>query len=80
MGISKITRNFQITLPKDVRELKNFHVGEKLMFVVEEDKIGILKLDNDIIKQTAGLWSGINETGQEYERRIRKEWAKRRVP
>ncbi len=79
MGISKITRNFQITLPKDVRELKNFHVGEKLMFVVEEDKIGILKLDNDIIKQTAGLWSDINETGQEYERRVRKDWEKRRV-
>lgn len=79
MGISKITRNFQITLPKDVRELKNFQVGEKLMFVVEGDKVDILKLDNYIINQTAGLWSDINETGQEYERMVRKDWAKRRV-
>jgi len=79
MGISKITRNFQITLPKDVREIKNFHVGEKVMFVVEGDKVDIIKLDKDIIKQTAGLWEGLNETGQEYERRVRKDWAKRRV-
>ena len=24
MGITKITRNYQITIPKDIRELKDF--------------------------------------------------------
>ena len=79
MGISKITRNFQITLPKYLREIKKFHVGEKVMFIVEGDKVDIVKLDKDIIKQTAGLWMGLNETGQEYEKRIRKDWSKRRL-
>ena len=79
MGISKITRNFQITIPKYLRELKKFHVGEKVMFVVQGDKVDIVKLDKDIIKQVAGLWDGLNENGQEYERRIRGGWAKRRL-
>mgnify|MGYP001585761611 FL=1 len=37
------------------------------------------KLDKDIIKQTAGLWEGIDEAGQEYERMVRKDWAKRQT-
>mgnify|MGYP001558500504 CR=1 FL=1 len=79
MGISKITRNFQVTLPKDIRELKNFKVGEKVLFVVERDRVDILKMDKNIIRETAGLWAGIKETGLEYERRLRKEWAKRQA-
>ncbi len=79
MGISKITRNFQVTLPKDVRELKNFSVGEKVLFVVDGDKVGLVKMDKNIVKEVAGLWTGMKETGMYYEKRLRKEWAKRRV-
>ena len=77
MGISKITRNFQVTLPKDVRELKNFRVGEKVLFVVEGDRVDIIKMDKNIVKEAAGLWAGTKKTGIEYENRLRKEWVKR---
>ena len=79
MGISKITRNFQITLPKDVRELKDFRVGEKVLFVVEGDRVDIVKIDKNIVKEAAGLWAGMKETGVEYETRVRKEWTKRQL-
>jgi len=79
MGISKITRNFQITLPKDVREMKNLNVGDRVVFIIKEDKVDLVKLDKDIIKRTAGLWEGIKETGIEYENRVRKGWKKRRL-
>jgi len=77
MGISKITRNFQVTLPRDVREFKNFRVGEKVLFVVEGNRVDIIKIDKNIVKEAAGLWAGIKETGIEYETRLRKRWAKR---
>ena len=77
MGISKITRNFQVTLPKDVRELKHFKIGDEVLFVVDDDRIDIVKMDKEIIKVAAGLWKGMKEDGLSYERRIRKEWERR---
>ena len=44
MGISKITRNYQVTLPKDVREVKNLRVGDKVLFAIEDDRIESLKV------------------------------------
>ena len=39
----------------------------------------LIKMDKDIIKETAGLWKYLKETGLEYERRLRKGWSKRRI-
>jgi len=36
---SKITRRFQITLPKDVRERFKFEEGDLVLFVVEDGKL-----------------------------------------
>jgi AbrB family looped-hinge helix DNA binding protein len=77
MGISKVTRNFQVTLPHDIRELKHFKVGDKVIFVAREDRVEIVKIEKDAIKAAAGLWSEVNETGEHYQRRLRKEWSKR---
>lgn len=77
MGIAKITRNYQITLPKDVRKIINLKEGDDVMFIVEDDKINIMKVEDDIIKRTAGIWKDMRETGVEYQRRIRKGWSRR---
>ena len=47
------------------------------MFIVEDDKVNIMKVEDDIIKKTAGIWKDMKETGAEYQRRIRKESEKR---
>ena len=36
-------------------------------------------MDRIIVKEASGLWTGIEETGIEYEIRLRKVWAKRMV-
>jgi len=79
MGISKITRNFQVTLPKDVREIKNLHVGDKVLFAMEGERVDIVKVGKDVIAEAAGLWAGLKETGVEYERRLRQGWKKRHL-
>ena len=36
-------------------------------------------MNKNIIKESAGLWVGIKDTGIEYEARLRKGWSKRQV-
>ncbi len=77
MGISKITRNFQITLPKDVREQKKFKVGDKVLFVVEDESVELVKMNENAIRDAAGIWSDLKESGVEYEKKLRSKWEKR---
>ena len=77
MGMAKITRNFQVTLPKDVREVKGLKEGDSVLFAIEGNNVDIVKLDKNILKEAAGLWSKTKETGVEYERRIRSSWKTR---
>ena len=77
MGISKITRNYQLTLPKDVRKIVGLREGDEVMLTVENGKITITKSVGDSIRATAGIWKDMKETGIEYENRIRKGWSKR---
>ncbi|MDO8642622.1 MAG: AbrB/MazE/SpoVT family DNA-binding domain-containing protein [Candidatus Woesearchaeota archaeon] len=78
MGIAKITRNWQVTIPKDVRELKGLEEGGSVIFAIEGDRVDILKLNKDVINAAAGLWTTTKETGVEYENRMRKTWEPRR--
>ena len=77
MGIAKITRNYQITLPRDIRKIISVKEGDEIMFIVEDNRINLMKVEDDIIKKTAGIWGDIGETGQEYQKRVRKGWSKR---
>ena len=77
MGISKITRNYQITLPKDVRKIVWLKQGDEVMLRIEDGNIIITKSAKDPIMATAGIWGDIGETGAEYQKRIRKGWSRR---
>ncbi len=77
MGISKVTRNFQVTLPSDIRDATGIREGDRILFTTEDGKVELRKLDEDIIARTAGLWKGMEETGVAYTRRLRKEWDRR---
>lgn len=77
MGIAKITRNFQVTIPRDVREIKGLKEGDTVIFSIDGDHVDVEKLNKNVIKEAAGIWSKTKETGVEYERRVRKGWETR---
>lgn len=77
MGISKITRNFQITLPKDVRSIVKVKEGDSVIFTLEEDKVVLQKMGENPVMAAAGIWKNTKETGAEYQKRIREQWKKR---
>jgi len=77
MGLSKMTRNFQVTIPKDVREVKRLKEGDRVLFAIDGERVEIHKVDEDSVSPAAGLWGGLKGTGLEYQRRMRRGWAKR---
>ncbi|HLC31483.1 MAG TPA: AbrB/MazE/SpoVT family DNA-binding domain-containing protein [Candidatus Nanoarchaeia archaeon] len=77
MGIAKITRNCQITLPKDVRKVQGLKEGDSVLFSVEGDKVVITKMKDDVFAAAAGIWKNTKETGAAYQRRIRAQWKTR---
>ncbi len=79
MGIAKVTRNYQVTIPRDVRVIQGISEGDTVLFVIEGNKVDFLKIEKEkIIEETAGSWKGVvKESSIEYVRQLRKGWAKR---
>ena len=79
MGISKVTRNYQVTIPKDVRKMQDIKIGDEVVFNIEGNKVQFVKLDiKTIIKEVSGLWKeSKNVDSLDYVKSIRKEWSKR---
>ncbi|MBS3105772.1 AbrB/MazE/SpoVT family DNA-binding domain-containing protein [Candidatus Woesearchaeota archaeon] len=78
MSMTKVTRNYQITVPRDVREMANIKEGDKLVITMEKGEIKMKKFDEDIFKRAFGSWknAGIKDSVK-YVRDIRKEWEHR---
>ena len=76
MGVTKVTRNYQVTLPKDVREAEDINVGDTLVVGVKEGSIFMKKLDKDLIGRTAGIWKS-KGSGLGYVRKLRSEEERR---
>ena len=77
MGIAKITRNYQITIPKDIREIKDLKEGDSVVFTINGNNVQLVKMNKDSIRLAAGLWSKTKESGAEYEKKVRTGWKKR---
>ena len=56
MVLSKVTRNFQITIPADIRKKLHIHVGSLLGFCMEKNAI-ILRPQALIDEEQAWFWS-----------------------
>lgn len=79
MGIAKVTRNYQVTIPKDIRRIKNIAIGDTVLFTLEDGKVDFIKLDRGVLlNELAGSWKGtVKEDSLDYVRKIRSEWSKR---
>ncbi|MEK7539663.1 MAG: AbrB/MazE/SpoVT family DNA-binding domain-containing protein [Patescibacteria group bacterium] len=76
MSISKVTRNYQITLPPEVRLLQQIRVGDKVVFAVEDGKIHLFKIKKDALEAAFGIW-GKGPSGKVTQKKLRAEWNKR---
>ena len=78
MGVACVTRNYQVTIPKDVRELKGIRIGDRVVFSIEGDKIEVFKLKKETAEDAFGSWKGeIKGSSRGYVRKLREEWKAR---
>ena len=62
-----------MTIPKDVRKIIDVKEGDEVMFIVDNNRVVLTKTKDDIIQRTAGIWKNMEETGADFQKRIRKE-------
>jgi len=43
MPVSKVTRNYQVTIPKEIREKLSMNAGDLLVFDIEDNRIVLRK-------------------------------------
>ena len=79
MSITKVTRNYQITVPRDIREQAKISEGDKLIITMENNEIKMKKFDEDVFEKAFGSWknAGIKDSVK-YVRDMRNGWEKRR--
>ncbi len=78
MGIAKVTRNFQVTIPRDIRRIQGISIGDTILFAIEGDKVDLVKMDQSkIIEEMFGSWKDVKEDSLTYVRSIRKGWSDR---
>ena len=79
MGIAKVTRNYQVTIPKDIRSIQGINIGDIVLFAIEGKRIDFFKIDKKIsLKELAGTWKDKFEGRSiDYIRDMRKSWKKR---
>ncbi|ACS34574.1 AbrB/MazE/SpoVT family DNA-binding domain-containing protein [Thermococcus gammatolerans] len=68
MGLTKVTRNYQITIPSEVRKKLGINVGDVLIVEVENGKIVLKKSDLELPM----LPGGKGLTVKEIEKKILK--------
>ena len=76
MSLTKVTRNYQITVPRDIREQAKIAEGDRLVVTIENDEIKIKKFDEDSFKKAFGIWKRVKDSVK-YVRDIRKDWEER---
>lgn len=79
MGIAKVTRNYQVTIPKDVRHLQGIEVGDTVFFAVAGERTEFFKMEQEqLLQEAAGIWKGLMRgSSKEYVQKMRQEWSPR---
>ena len=80
MPITKVTRNYQITIPKEIREDMDIEIGDKFGITTTDEGITLKKFDEvSIIDECAGCWKEVPKSvsSAKYVEKIRAESEKR---
>lgn len=61
MAVSRVTRNYQVTVPREIRELAGIKVGDTMLFTKEGDDVVLKRIDKDLLSRGFGAWKKAQE-------------------
>ncbi len=73
MGTVVVTRNYQITLSKDIRDITGIEIGEKMVTEATNDGILIRRLKKSPVDKAFGIWK-TKISGIKFVDKVRKDW------
>ena len=75
-NVTRVTRKYQVTIPKEIREKVGVEVGDELR-VMEKDDLIVLKKVNKKrnLLDFEGCWKGYPENPDEFVRELRRLWS-----
>ena len=56
MAVSRVTRNYQVTVPREIRETCDIREGDVILFTREEGAITLRKVDKSLMAKCFGIW------------------------
>jgi len=74
VSVGKVTSKGQVTIPKEIRETLGVNEGDKLIFLVEGDKVVLRKVGSEKLSDILSRRKPWGERGLEFQRRLREEW------
>ena len=72
MGKTTVTRNYQVTLPADVREIEDIKIGDTLIVIPRNGEIMMRKIKKADSENYFGAWK-TRGSGVAFTRKIRDE-------
>lgn len=74
VSVGTVTSKGQVTIPKEIRETLGVIEGDKLIFLVEGDKVVLRKVGSEKLTEILSRRKPWGETGLEFQRKLREEW------
>ena len=72
----KVTRKYQVTIPKEVRRKVGVNIGDELRVIDKGELIVFQKIDKKkSLLEFAGCWKGYPENPDEFMRELRRLWS-----
>lgn len=78
MAITKVTRNYQITVPKEIRKMIQLKLGDEMLVRADKDDIILRKIRKDASERAFGIWTEMKGSSVAYVRKMRQGSEKRR--
>ena len=74
VSVGTVTSKGQVTIPKEIRETLGVNEGDKLIFLVEGDKVVLRKVGSEKLTDILSRRKPWEEKGLDFQRRLREEW------
>lgn len=74
VSVASVTSKGQVTIPKEIRELLGIIEGDKVLFMIEEDRVVVRKVSSEKLSVILARQKQWPEDGLDFQRRLREEW------
>jgi len=72
--IGSVARKGQITIPKEIRETLRLREGDRVIFILEGERVVIRKVSGEKLSEILMKQKPWPESSMAFQKRLREEW------